>query len=173
MTEKQKKIIETALQLFAEEGYNAVSTSRIAKEAGVSEGLIFRHFENKQGLLDAIMDSGKERIMEQIAQLEEEKDPKGIIRKAILLPFMVDEKDHLFWRLYYALKWQTKQYDFSIIQPLHRKLIVAFKQLHYEDPEAEAEIISILIDGTATAILLRDPDRKDKIQQYILHKYKL
>lgn len=173
MTQKQKKIIETALQLFATEGYNAVSTSRIAKEAGVSEGLIFRHFENKQGLLDAIMDSGKERIMEQIGQLEEEKAPKEIIRKAILLPFSVDQKDHLFWRLYYALKWQTEQYDFSILQPLHRKLTTAFKLLQYEDPEAEAEIISILIDGTATAILLRDPDRKEKIQQHILDKYKL
>ena len=49
MTEKQEKIVQSALQLFAQEGYHATSTSKVAKHAGVSEGLIFRHFRNKDG----------------------------------------------------------------------------------------------------------------------------
>ncbi|MEM6542898.1 MAG: helix-turn-helix domain-containing protein, partial [Bacteroidota bacterium] len=55
MTAKQEKILNAALELFAHEGYNVVSTSKIAQKAGVSEGLIFRHFESKQGLLNAIL----------------------------------------------------------------------------------------------------------------------
>jgi AcrR family transcriptional regulator len=51
MTEKKELILQTALRLFSEQGYEATPTNRIAKEAGVSEGLIFRHFENKEGLL--------------------------------------------------------------------------------------------------------------------------
>ena len=40
MTEKQEEILNSAIQLFAKEGYNAVSTRSIAHKAGVSEGLI-------------------------------------------------------------------------------------------------------------------------------------
>ena len=47
MTDKQKHILESALTLFSENGYSAVSTSLIAKHANVSEGLIFRHFKDK------------------------------------------------------------------------------------------------------------------------------
>ena len=55
MTDKKEQILIAALELFAEEGYNAISTSKIAKRAKVSEGLIFRHFDNKKGLLDALI----------------------------------------------------------------------------------------------------------------------
>lgn len=56
MTDKQEKILRaTALDLFANTGYNAASTSKIAQKASVSEGLIFRHCQNKKGLLDALV----------------------------------------------------------------------------------------------------------------------
>ncbi|MFT4756836.1 MAG: AcrR family transcriptional regulator, partial [Vicingaceae bacterium] len=59
MTSKKDLILETALKLFAQNGFSATSTSKIAKAAGVSEGLIFRHFENKEGLLHAILEMGR------------------------------------------------------------------------------------------------------------------
>src|SRR5699024_7752907 len=50
-TEKQQKIAETAIKLFAEKGYANTSTSEIAKAAGVAEGTIFRHYKTKDNLL--------------------------------------------------------------------------------------------------------------------------
>ena len=44
MTNKQQKILSSALKLFAKQGFDATSTRSIAQDAGVSEGLIFRHF---------------------------------------------------------------------------------------------------------------------------------
>ena len=58
MTEKQQKILSSAQKLFALDGVAAVSTARIAKEAGVSEALIFRHFGNKQLLVNAVVKAG-------------------------------------------------------------------------------------------------------------------
>ena len=54
MTQKKENILKAALRLFAEQGYYATSTSKIAKEAGVSEGLIFRHFGNKEKLFSVV-----------------------------------------------------------------------------------------------------------------------
>ena len=47
-------ILETALQLFSQQGYGSTSTRQIAEVAGVSEGLIFHHFDTKAHLFRAI-----------------------------------------------------------------------------------------------------------------------
>ncbi|MEU4602234.1 helix-turn-helix domain-containing protein [Kribbella sp. NPDC023972] len=52
---KRQHIIETAERLFAEHGYDATSTARIAHEAGVPSGLVFYHFATKLDLLLAIV----------------------------------------------------------------------------------------------------------------------
>ncbi|MBN3554745.1 TetR/AcrR family transcriptional regulator [Fictibacillus nanhaiensis] len=55
MSDKQRKILEAAIDTFSEKGFAASSTSEIAKKAGVAEGTIFRHFKTKKELLLAIV----------------------------------------------------------------------------------------------------------------------
>lgn len=55
MTDKQKRIFEAAIEVFAEKGFSASSTSEIAKRAGVAEGTIFRHYKTKKDLLISIV----------------------------------------------------------------------------------------------------------------------
>ncbi|MBP1931441.1 TetR/AcrR family transcriptional regulator [Ammoniphilus resinae] len=55
LTEKQKRIMEAAVKLFSEKGFHAASTSEIAKEAGVAEGTIFRHFKTKKDILISLV----------------------------------------------------------------------------------------------------------------------
>ena len=52
---KRQAIVETAERLFAEHGYDASSTARIAQEAGVPSSLVFYHFATKMDLLLAIV----------------------------------------------------------------------------------------------------------------------
>jgi len=54
-TAKQARIFEAAIEIFAEKGYAASSTSEIAQRAGVAEGTIFRHFKTKKDLLLSIV----------------------------------------------------------------------------------------------------------------------
>lgn len=55
MTEKQQRIIASAIEIIAEKGFYGSSTSEIAKNAGVAEGTIFRHFKTKKELLYALV----------------------------------------------------------------------------------------------------------------------
>lgn len=48
--EKQKKIIYSAIQVFAENEYKHASTDRMAELAGISKGLLFYYFKNKKSL---------------------------------------------------------------------------------------------------------------------------
>ena len=53
---RREQILETALRLFAERGFDATSTRQIAKEAEIAEGLIFHYFPTKGSLLTAILE---------------------------------------------------------------------------------------------------------------------
>lgn len=54
-TVKQQRIIESAIELFAEKGYANTSTAEIAKLAEVAEGTIFKHYGTKDNLLLSII----------------------------------------------------------------------------------------------------------------------
>jgi AcrR family transcriptional regulator len=53
---RREQILETALGLFAERGFDGTSTRQIAKEVGIAEGLIFHYFPTKASLLTAILE---------------------------------------------------------------------------------------------------------------------
>lgn len=55
MKTTREEILFTSLKLFAERGFEAVSTSMIAAELGITKGALYRHFENKQAIFDAII----------------------------------------------------------------------------------------------------------------------
>lgn len=172
MTDKQLNILMTAMKLFASKGFDGTSTSAIAKEAGVSEGLIFRHFKNKEGLLEAIIAFGMEKASVYFAEIILISDPKKRIIRAITLPFSINENDNPFWKLVYALKWQRGEYPSEPFELFKASLIDAFDQLGYENPELEAMLIEVLLDGVATQILLKNIDAAPLLET-ILKKYSL
>lgn len=173
MTEKQEKILQAALFLFAKEGYHATSTSKVAKMASVSEGLIFRHFGNKEGLLQAILEFGANKLKELIVDIVMESNPKEVIRKSIQLPANIDKKDHNFWKLQFKLKWELEVNSDKKMEPLHMALSNAFRKLNYKSPELEASLILLYIDGIASSMLKGSNLNVKDMIQLLLKKYEL
>ncbi len=52
--EKQDRMINAALKVFAMQGYKHASTDDIVKEAGISKGLLFHYFESKLGAYEFV-----------------------------------------------------------------------------------------------------------------------
>ncbi|WP_438433477.1 TetR/AcrR family transcriptional regulator [Gorillibacterium sp. sgz500922] len=67
MTEKQRRILDSAIELFLEKSFAAASTSEIAQRAGVAEGTIFRHFKTKKDLLYSITVPMLLRLLQPVA----------------------------------------------------------------------------------------------------------
>ena len=160
------------MKLFASLGFDGTSTKAIAKEAGVSEGLIFKHFKNKEGLLEAIINYGMEKASVYFSEVILISEPKKRIKKAISLPFTIDPNDNQFWKLMYALKWQRSEYQTSAFVLFRASLVDAFEQLGYDNPEVEATLIEVIIDGVATQILLKNIDAGTLLET-ILNKHSL
>ena len=54
--EKQDRIINAGLKIFARYGYRHAATDEIVREAGISKGLLFHYFTNKVGIYVFLMD---------------------------------------------------------------------------------------------------------------------
>jgi AcrR family transcriptional regulator len=54
--ERRQELIETAIQLFSKGSYRGTTTSEIARAAGVSEPILYRHFASKRDLYLAALD---------------------------------------------------------------------------------------------------------------------
>ncbi|MGH9107350.1 MAG: TetR/AcrR family transcriptional regulator [Acidimicrobiales bacterium] len=56
--ERRAQIVALARRLFADGGYRTTTTRELAREAGVSDALMYRHFASKEDVLRAVVDQG-------------------------------------------------------------------------------------------------------------------
>ena len=82
--EKQDRMINAALKLFAENGYRRASTDDMVREAGISKGLLFHYFGSKLGLYEFVYDySVKFLTMELSSVLHQEETDFFVLRGQI------------------------------------------------------------------------------------------
>ncbi len=62
---KHQRILEAAISAFGSHGFYRTRIRDIASAAGVADGTVYLYFENKEGLLAAIVDDVMERFLEQ------------------------------------------------------------------------------------------------------------
>jgi AcrR family transcriptional regulator len=72
--ERRAAILNAALMVFAERSYAGATTAQIARQAGVSEPILYRHFTSKQDLYIACLDEAWQRIR---VRIEAEIESRG------------------------------------------------------------------------------------------------
>jgi len=80
------KIIEATVELVNEKGYKGATTKEIAERAGLNEVTLFRHFGNKQGIVEAAIEKygfvdSFESTFEEKVIWEIDKDLKMLVRE--------------------------------------------------------------------------------------------
>lgn len=77
----KKKVLTTALKLFANNGFHATTTAKIAKQAGVSEGTIYKYFDSKDDLLVKLLQPILMEIKSNFfSNLDDQKDLPTLVR---------------------------------------------------------------------------------------------
>ena len=105
---RREQILQTAVDLFSQRGFKGTTTKEIAKAAGVSEAIIFRHFASKDELYAAILHSkscqdglhrfpweGNKDLQEAIRN----RDDYGVFYNLALQAMTNQQKDVSFMRL--------------------------------------------------------------------------
>lgn len=70
--DEQERILQIALQEFAQKGYRRASTNAIVKAAGIPKGTLFYFFGSKKKLFFYLLDDAIQKYVEYVKTLEEE-----------------------------------------------------------------------------------------------------
>jgi predicted DNA-binding protein YlxM (UPF0122 family) len=156
--EKQQLIMDTALRLFAEDGYAHTSIDRIAKQAGISKGLLYTYFKDKEDLLRQIFLSGTQKVSE-AGLFQEEITTESLIDSIDKSFDMITEQSD-FFKLYTALGTQPNiaQKMGQIINTNQEvNTLLSYFQKHYGDKAIhEALLFSTIAKGYSILALYGD-----------------
>ncbi|MDT8400586.1 MAG: TetR/AcrR family transcriptional regulator [Bacteroidales bacterium] len=177
--ERKSSIMLTALGLFAKNGFHGTTISSIAREAGISKGLLYNYFENKNDLIKTIIYSGLDKID---SLMDPDKD--GVLtvdEMEYLLDRFFDmlQNDTSFWKLYFTLLVQepiimlVKERLAEYVNKYIELLAAYFKARDFEDPYTEALLFGAMLDGIAiNYIASSELFPMGKIKEKILQKYR-
>jgi TetR/AcrR family transcriptional regulator, fatty acid metabolism regulator protein len=68
--DKRRQILDAAVRVFAEQGYETARVGDIAQEAGVAYGLVYHYFDSKNAVLEAVFGEAWERLLSALGQAE-------------------------------------------------------------------------------------------------------
>ncbi len=175
--QRRTEILDISLRLFANRGYESTTIAQIAKEAGISKGLIYNYFDSKEDLLKSLvfdLNSMESTFWEDI----QNEDPQKMLENIFSSYFqmLTQNKDKL--RLITALTFQIEKFDF--IQDLASQKMNTYlslfedllTKLKFKDPKNEAMVLGLLFDGIATQYLVIHNDYPlNEIKEYLFNKY--
>ena len=110
----RQRILDQALTLFAQKGYEAVSVGQIAEAVGIKAPSLYKHYESKQAIFQAILSEMDRRYRQQAAAMQmdgtdasmdvavyENISPEALVRmgKEFFLYFLHDEYTAKFRRM--------------------------------------------------------------------------
>ncbi|MCC6284894.1 MAG: TetR/AcrR family transcriptional regulator [Phycisphaerales bacterium] len=182
---RREQLLSTAARLFAEVGYARATTSEIARAAGVSEPIIYRHFRSKKELFVALIDeSGRETISQWKRHLKGSEDPTDRLRRILGDNPMVQAAGRDAYRV--MLQAITMIDDEEIRQAINRHMralheflaseVVRAQQAHRFTTRFPAEAVAwLLLDiglgfGVLVALGVRDSGAEAKQVRDVLSR---
>jgi len=80
--ERREEIVRVTLELAARQGVDDVTTQDMAREMGVTQGAVFRHFPSKDSIWLAVMQWVRERLMSRLGRAAAEgNDPLDALQR--------------------------------------------------------------------------------------------
>ena len=170
---RKQLILETSLELFAKKGVVGTTTKSIANEAGISEGLLFRHYQSKEGLVKALKKLAADKVRLLAQEIIDLTQPKDVLRLTILSLTKIPFKDYALWKLILGIKFQSELADESFADVIEDKVTKAFKGLRFAHAEMEAELLLNSLNGMLLAMLLNKQYKIEPLLNLMLKKYQL
>ncbi len=79
----RRRILDASIDLFAEKGYDRTSIRDIAKAVGITESAVYRHYEGKDAILQAVFDHLLEQVYSPLPPKHEPPEQASIFRQIL------------------------------------------------------------------------------------------
>ena len=142
MTKKQQ-ILNSAIKLFSEKGYDGVSTKEISENAEVSEALIFKHFKSKQNLFFHILEFAEKGIY---STLDTYNSNTPSLKEHLDSVYNEVTNNTVLWRLFHINRLKMSEFISPKLLSDRRENIINLIDSHIRNIEKSSYIVSA-IDG--------------------------
>ena len=166
--DRRHSVLDAAEQLFLEQGFDRVSLGEIVRRSGGSLATVYEMFGNKQGLLRAVVERGREEGLQGIEEIGRDHEPPSEILRQLALryhAFATSSRTVSLMRLVIAESLNDPEFGRAFdsdmkakfVEPLAESLRIwtAEGKARVDDPEAAAELYfsTILCDAPLKALL--------------------
>jgi len=172
--ERRAQLLDVTKGIVGADGLHAVSIDRVAREAGISRPIVYEHFSDLTGLLNALLDREGERALAQLhAVLPSPGDARGdvldVLLDALAGYLRTVQADPVTWRLVLMPPEGAPTFLHERIATARAAVVALLAQLienaftprggqRSPDPELTAHSMSALSDFWARQ-LLTDPEQ--------------
>ena len=147
-TERQKEIVEAALELITKKGIQGLTIKNLAKKIGITEPAIYRHYDNKIHILIAILEFFKSNT-EQIFKNELNNDNKAI-----------DKIEHLFTKHFNSFSATPSLVSVIFSEEIFRNEPILIEKISEVIDKNDKILTSIIIDGQKNGEIRNDIEAK-------------
>ena len=169
--ERRWQLLDVTRSIVAREGFHAVSIEAVARAAGITRPVVYGHFGDLSGLLEALVDQESERALGQLAEVLPRDlaagDPRDLLLAALRGYLEAVQAEPVTWRLVLMppegapaiLRDRIAEGRAAVVAQLARAISPGLGAgRESPDPELTARTLSALADDAAR-LLLTDPGR--------------
>ncbi len=133
--DNRKNILDVALCLFHQKGYDAVSVQEIVEKAGITKPTLYYYFGSKYGLLEALLEDGFKRLNSRIYPAMEccDSDVREVLFQVTRAFMHFAVEDNKFFSFMLSLMYSAKENEpYQAVRPhlhsLYRSIIELFER---------------------------------------------
>lgn len=124
---RRAQLLDTAAKIFAARGYSGATTSELAKAAGITEPIIYRHFKGKKELFIALIDrTSQQTIRDWEESLKEFSEPAERLTRLISANPMVVSRGRTSYRVIVQAMMEVEDADIREAIQAHMGKLHAF-----------------------------------------------
>ncbi|MBC7633836.1 TetR/AcrR family transcriptional regulator [Aeromicrobium sp.] len=136
----RQRLIDAAVEAFAEKGFTATTTRDIASRAGMSPAAVYVHHDSKESLLFTVSLQGHRAALDVIDRAAESTtDPVDRLRAMVY--------DFSLWHADNSRVGRIVQYEYHALTPAHRAEVATFRR------SIEKTMQDALTDGVGQGVL--------------------
>lgn len=146
---RRRAILEAAKAVFGSTGYHAATTREIAAAAGVSEALLYQHFEGKRQLFEAVIHTAAEDLAERLSSAAREPEPLGA---ALVAYFDFVEAEADLYRVFFRQALQADPAFAGLYRELSRRFLAICEASLGPVPAGRRDVVAHALSGMVTEL---------------------
>jgi AcrR family transcriptional regulator len=168
---RRDQLLDVTARLIAQSGFHGLSIETIARAAGVTRGLVYQHFRDLRGLLEAVIERETSRALAQVSETTltnlDEGEPLELMLESLRAYLQAVQNQPTTWRLILiplegapqALHAKIAEGRASVLARLSSAVQPALgEDRRLPDAELTARLLSAIADEYAR-LILTDPEQ--------------